>query len=108
MLINYVHYKIYSLGFIGSFYRYTLFFDPVNIRLFGVAGGRLDPDEVAHLVQEYFGAAFHVLCSKDLHERSKDRIIRFRQTLIIQDNSVWYSLAKLSLSKRSILKRFDN
>ena len=24
---------------------------------------------VTHLVQEFFGAAFHVLCSKDFHER---------------------------------------
>jgi hypothetical protein len=52
-----------------------IFFDPVNIRLFGVAGVMLDSDGVAHLVQEFFGAAFHVLCSKDMHERSKDRII---------------------------------
>ena len=50
------------------------FFDPVNIRLSGVAGLMLDSDGVAHLVQEFFGAAIHVLYSEDLHERSKDRI----------------------------------
>lgn len=52
-----------------------IFFDPINLSLFGVAGVMLDSDRVAHLVQEFFGAAFHVLCSKGLHERSKDRII---------------------------------
>ncbi len=50
------------------------FFDPVNIRFFGVASVMFDPDGVAHLVQEFFGAAFHVLYPEDLHERSKDRI----------------------------------
>jgi mannose-6-phosphate isomerase-like protein (cupin superfamily) len=29
---------------------------------------------VAHLVKEFFGAAFLVLYSEDLHERSKDQI----------------------------------
>ena len=32
-----------------------IFFDPVNIRLFGVAGVMLDSDGVAHLDQEFFG-----------------------------------------------------
>ncbi len=27
---------------------------PVNVRLFGVAGEVLDPDGVAHLVQQFF------------------------------------------------------
>jgi hypothetical protein len=49
-------------------------FAPVNIRLYGVAGVMLDSDGVAHLVQEFFGAAFHVLYSEDLDERSKDLI----------------------------------
>jgi hypothetical protein len=53
------------------------FFDPVNVYLFGIAGVTFDSDDVAHLVQEFFGAAFHVLYSKDLFERSKDRIIIF-------------------------------
>lgn len=52
-----------------------ILFDPVNVGLFGVAGVMLDSDGVAHLVQEFFGAAFHILFSEDLHERSKDRII---------------------------------
>ena len=43
-----------------------------------VAGVMLDSDGVAHLVQEFFGAAFHILFSEDLHERSKDRIISIR------------------------------
>ena len=34
------------------------FFDPVNIRLFAVAGVMLDSDGVAHLVQEFFGRLF--------------------------------------------------
>ena len=67
---------------------YNIFFDPVNIRLFGVAGVMLDSDGVAHLVQEFFGAAFHVLCSKDSHERSKV-VYMHQQTLIVQDNSVY-------------------
>jgi hypothetical protein len=52
-----------------------IFFDPVNIRLFGVVGVMLDSDDVAHLVQEFFGAAFHIFCSKIMYERSMDRII---------------------------------
>ncbi|PKO13754.1 MAG: hypothetical protein CVU39_17155 [Chloroflexi bacterium HGW-Chloroflexi-10] len=52
-----------------------IFFDPVNIRLFGVACVMLDTDGVAHLVQEFFWAAFHILCYKDLHEKSKDHMI---------------------------------
>jgi len=50
------------------------YFDPVNIHLFGVAGLMLGSDGVAYLVQKFFGAAFHVLYSEDLHERKKDRI----------------------------------
>jgi len=50
------------------------FFDPVDIRLFGVAGVMLDSDGVAHLAQEFFGVAFYFLYSEDLRERSKDRI----------------------------------
>lgn len=30
----------------------------------------------SHMVQEFFLAVFHILCSSDLHEISKDRIIR--------------------------------
>ncbi len=30
--------------------------------------------EIIHLVQEFLGAAFHVLYSGDLHERTTDRI----------------------------------
>ena len=56
----------------------NIFFDPVNIRLFVVAGVMPDLDGVAHMVQEFFGAAFHILFSEDLHERSKDRIISIR------------------------------
>jgi hypothetical protein len=52
-----------------------IFIDPVNVRLFGVAGVMLDSDGVARLVQEFLGAAFHILFSDDFHERSKDRII---------------------------------
>ena len=37
-----------------------IFFDPVNIRLLGVAGVMLDSDGVAHLVQEFLRAAFHI------------------------------------------------
>ena len=44
------------------------------MRLFGFACVMLDADGVAHLVQEFFGAAFNVVCSEDLHERSKVRI----------------------------------
>jgi len=51
-----------------------IYFHPVNIRLFGVAGVMHDSDDISHLAQEFIGAAFYVLYSEDLHERSKDRI----------------------------------
>jgi hypothetical protein len=45
----------------------------------GVASVMLDSDGAAHLVQEFFGAAFHVLTCEDLHGRSEDRIINNRR-----------------------------
>ena len=71
----------------GVYYGRGYFFDPVNVRVCGVAGVMLDSDGVAHLVLEFF-AAFHILFSEDLHERSKDRIICISD-FDIQDNSIY-------------------
>jgi hypothetical protein len=51
-----------------------MFFDPVNIHLFG-AGDLFATERVAHQVQVLFGAVFDVLCAEDSYEKSKDRII---------------------------------
>ena len=40
-----------------------IFFDLVNVCLFGVAGVLIDSDGGIHLVEVFFGAAFHILCS---------------------------------------------
>ena len=39
----------------------------------------LASDGVAHLFEEFLGAAFHILCSEDLHQRSLDCIISVRR-----------------------------
>lgn len=36
-----------------------IFSDPVNAGLFGIAGVMLDWDGVTHLVEEFYGTAFH-------------------------------------------------
>jgi hypothetical protein len=51
-----------------------ILFDPINIRLFGVAGVILYSDGAAHLVQEFFGA-----------------VRNYRNKEILLAKSSWYS-----------------